>query len=365
MRAQISTRDYEQLSAYIDGQLAPGERRKLEERINARPDLKVALEEINQTRALIRMVPRRRAPRNFTLTPSMVEDIQKQRARRPMFGLFPALSFASALATLVLVATLIFDLSPGRSPAGTESNQPVIVAMQEPAEKTVMGETEAPAPKSAAPAMEAAPGMEVESASPEILQTEQVERVVVEDSANSEKSSAPPPVITWNDPTAPQMDTGIMGKGSGGYAPMPGAYGMGGGDGSTMPAYGTVEGGLPSGGLIIPLEAVEAPAEDQVTPKEQVAPVITGGGPVLGLPPTEEAGQIEIMSAFGEPLAYPETETGLVANSAVEPAARQAEDAELPVSESGWPPFRLLQVLLALLAIITGVAAFLVRRNRA
>src|SRR5512142_1758722 len=74
MRAQISNRDYEQLSAYIDGQLSPAERRKLEERLRARTDLQVALDEMNRTRSLLRSAPRRRAPRNFTLTPAMVGE---------------------------------------------------------------------------------------------------------------------------------------------------------------------------------------------------------------------------------------------------------------------------------------------------
>ena len=50
MRAQLSNRDYEQLSAYIDGQLAPAEKRKLEERLRVHADLQAALDELMEGR---------------------------------------------------------------------------------------------------------------------------------------------------------------------------------------------------------------------------------------------------------------------------------------------------------------------------
>src|SRR5512138_196575 len=110
MRAQLSNRDYEQLSAYIDGQLAQSERRRLEERIHNQPELQNALDELTQTRALIRQAPRRHAPRSFTLTPEMIGEanLRRKRSRGWNFNLFPILSFTSALAALALVAVLIF-----------------------------------------------------------------------------------------------------------------------------------------------------------------------------------------------------------------------------------------------------------------
>src|SRR5512139_2036512 len=110
MRAQISNRDYEQISAYIDGQLAPGDQRKLEERLRARPELQEVLNELRQTRALLRMAPRRRAPRNFTLTPAMVGETGPKKKPALFGGLFPTLSFASVIAAFALVATLLFQL---------------------------------------------------------------------------------------------------------------------------------------------------------------------------------------------------------------------------------------------------------------
>src|SRR5512141_1837172 len=114
MRAQLTNHEYEQLSAYIDGQLAPGEQRRLEEHLRARPEMQEALEDLQRMRTLLRSVPRRRAPRNFTLTPAMVGEQGGRRKRGGFsFNLFPALSFASVVATFALVASIVFGLLPG------------------------------------------------------------------------------------------------------------------------------------------------------------------------------------------------------------------------------------------------------------
>lgn len=113
MRAQITSHDYEQLSAYIDGQLTDSDRRRLEERLHAQPDLQQALDELTRTRALLRTAPRRRAPRNFTLTPAMVGSTPTRRFNN-FLNLVPALSFASALAAIALVVSIVFQLLPGR-----------------------------------------------------------------------------------------------------------------------------------------------------------------------------------------------------------------------------------------------------------
>ncbi len=371
MRARIRMRDYEQLSAYIDGQLTPNERRKMEERLRARPDLQVVLEEINRTRTLIRAVPRRRAPRNFTLTPAMVEDLRAGRKPGSIFNLFPALSFASALATLALVATLVLDLVPGLMPSGTPYSQPAAVALEAPIEEQAGEIEEIPVQKQAAPQEEAAPPMGapaagLETSSPETLQTEQVERAVLESPSPASDLLPEPPVITWSDPNAPQGEvTGIVGMGGGDYAPFPNAYGKGGGGDGISPGSVGVEGGLPSGGLILPLEAAESIGPIEIAPEEQSVLAPPGGGPVLGLPSTEEAGQIEIASAFGEPLSSADAGTGLAVEPPMGPVERQVEETGLPGSEAQQPKLRLVQVLLALVAVITGAAAFLVRSNRA
>jgi hypothetical protein len=195
--------------------------------------------------------------------------------------------------------------------------------------------------------------------------------------ASPDESATQLPVITWSDPNAPPMDTGALGKGgAGGYAPFPGPAGMGGGDGGDGFAPGStgVEAGLPGGGLILPLEAassIEGAAVEeesaQEAPQGQAAPAepagnVTGGGPVLGLPPAEEAGQIEIQSAFGEPLIYGDQSPAAPEQEPIVREGSQDGDLAPPV---GQVSIRTIQGLLAGLAVLTGAAAFFARRKRA
>lgn len=104
--AQISPHDWELLSAYLDNALPEKERTRLEERLQSHPELRRSLEELRRTRYLLRHARRRRAPYNFTLTPEMV--------RKPWWRfLVPAFGSASALATLVLIATIVLQMAIG------------------------------------------------------------------------------------------------------------------------------------------------------------------------------------------------------------------------------------------------------------
>jgi hypothetical protein len=103
MKTRISKRDWEALSAYMDEQLTTPERSRLESRLQSDPNLQMALEELQRTRAVLRSLPKLRAPRNYTLTRQMVP----QRRERPRA--YPVLSLASALATLLLVLVLVGD----------------------------------------------------------------------------------------------------------------------------------------------------------------------------------------------------------------------------------------------------------------
>jgi len=110
MADSYSPRELEQLSAYLDGQLSARERARLESRLWQDPALRNALDELDRTRQALRSLPRLRAPRNFTLTPQMVGQ------RRVAPRLYPAFGFVSALAMLLLLGILIFDLL-GNTPA--------------------------------------------------------------------------------------------------------------------------------------------------------------------------------------------------------------------------------------------------------
>ncbi|MGD8404562.1 MAG: hypothetical protein PVJ21_12940 [Anaerolineales bacterium] len=94
-----SFRDVEKLSAYLDGQLKPSEVARLETRLQTDSQLASILQDLRQTRGLLRRLPQRRAPRNFTLTPKMVGQ------KPPLPRTYPIFRFATALATLLLFFT--------------------------------------------------------------------------------------------------------------------------------------------------------------------------------------------------------------------------------------------------------------------
>jgi negative regulator of sigma E activity len=103
MTTRISPNDWEILSAYLDGQVSAKEQEKLKQKLAAEPELQRALEELQRTKMVLRSAPRRRVPHNFTLTPAMIPQ------RKPWFRLVPTLSFASAMAVILLVLTFTFS----------------------------------------------------------------------------------------------------------------------------------------------------------------------------------------------------------------------------------------------------------------
>ena len=94
-----SFRDVEQISAFLDGKLPQDEAARLQMRIVADPELSSVYRQLSQTRTLLRKLPARRAPRNFSLTPKMAG------VKAPTPRNFPLFRFASAFASLLLVLT--------------------------------------------------------------------------------------------------------------------------------------------------------------------------------------------------------------------------------------------------------------------
>jgi hypothetical protein len=93
----MKQRDLELLSSYLDGQLSPSDAARLESRLKTDTQLASVLNDLRATRTLLRKLPARRAPRNFTLTRKMVGQ------NPPLPRAYPLFRFASALATLLFV----------------------------------------------------------------------------------------------------------------------------------------------------------------------------------------------------------------------------------------------------------------------
>lgn len=98
-----SLRDIELLSAYLDGRLSPPDSARLESRISSDPNLRAVMDDLRAARGLLRQLPHRRAPRNFTLTPKMAG------IRPPEPRAYPTLRFATVLATFLFVATFAIN----------------------------------------------------------------------------------------------------------------------------------------------------------------------------------------------------------------------------------------------------------------
>jgi anti-sigma factor RsiW len=140
MTKNITSREWETLSAYLDGYLTQKERQRLEERLLSNMELRNGLEELRRTRQVLRSQPKMRAPRNFTLTPEMVGV---KASRRSVARIFPVMRLASVLASILLVLVVVGDLLtiPVSQPAqmdmarsGVEVTEAEMPAMEEAAE---------------------------------------------------------------------------------------------------------------------------------------------------------------------------------------------------------------------------------------
>ena len=247
---ELTSREWQLLSAFLDDQLTEKEKRQVEELLQTRPDSREALEGLRRSKTILKTLPLRKAPRNFTLS--------AESARKKIIPSFTGvLRYSSALAGLLLIALLAFDfLSLG-----------------------------APFPASRA----------VEDAAPEMLAME----------APAADIGEAPPIIYWG---APPPVLGIYGKGGGDGT----AYGIGGGGGAG-PEYGIGGGGQPGylppeaplpeavapSEIIPPVEEATPEAAEEAVPQVEKVPApeaLSGSGPILGVRPEEEQGVVSAPS---------------------------------------------------------------------
>ena len=81
MKNQMTSRDYELISAYLDNQLGNQERERLEARLKIDPVLQKELNELSQTRSLLHNMPKIRAPRNYYIN---AQSVSKTAESRPL-----------------------------------------------------------------------------------------------------------------------------------------------------------------------------------------------------------------------------------------------------------------------------------------
>lgn len=129
----LTERDYELLSAYIDGALNESEHTALESRLQAEDDLRRELESLRATLALIQGLPTLKAPRNFTLDARQVRRSSTRWLVFPASAAFSAIS-AAAATILIAISALLLSQSTRLIPTagfGAVSNSQAQTGQQE------------------------------------------------------------------------------------------------------------------------------------------------------------------------------------------------------------------------------------------
>ena len=160
MNKPISFHDVETLSAYLDNQLTGSEKARIELRLKNEPALSDALTELSQSRSILRKLPARRAPRNFTLTPKMAG------IKPPVPRAIPIFRMASAFAAVLFLFAFLTNISVPALAAIRAAAPPVAFGMgggggggPSDTENPAASEAAPAAPLAAAPMTTATPGI--------------------------------------------------------------------------------------------------------------------------------------------------------------------------------------------------------------
>jgi hypothetical protein len=305
---QLNDGDLELLSAYIDNQLAAGERGALEERLRLDPRLQAALEELRGTVAVLREIEPLPLPRSFTLDPAAF-------ARRPS-PLFGWLRLGATLASLLLAMTFAVDLVGQGGMVGAPS---------------------APAP----------------AAAPQSNDSASAER-----SGFSQATAAPAAAAATAAPAAaeaPAMPAAPMPAAAPTAAPMAAA--------ASEPTAAPAAAGAPA--------ATAALAADAALPTQTTLPDADAQSSETTITEPEAPESVLVAEATPAPAGYssPDSSTKTVpGDTAVGQAQESAPPAQgapapQPSPQPAIRPLRLFQIGLASLVLLLGLAAIWVRRR--
>ncbi|HVN54422.1 MAG TPA: hypothetical protein VMT46_08835 [Anaerolineaceae bacterium] len=318
MTKQISPKDWQTLSEYLDGQLPERERVQVEARLQTSPELSSGYDELKRTKAILRNLPKRRAPRNFTLSSAMVP--QKRATPRA----FPYLRLASALASFLLVMTFLGDLAVHSLNFGASSATSTGINQSAPA--AVPAATQAPAEENPQPFLKSAPS------SGQGLNPPAATEAANSAAAQTEAPAAPAPL-------APQ---------------------------------GTPEPGTEPGARSM---AIPQPTPDatEIARMTAAPPGMGGGEPASAPPAAPESPTLEAPPALQAQRApgNPSIQSAPAPSEEVQPylAAPAQDQGPVPTEApqpSAFDPSTLLrpaEILFAVIAVVTGLAAFIIQRN--
>ncbi len=196
------------LYAYLDGEMNAQRSEALESDLANNVTLQQRLAELRLTLAFVQGVPLREAPRNYILTPSMVEEPapepEPETRRRPLLLVMRLATTLSALAFVVMVGLQV-NMSLTPQPAAEPQAEVLMLEREQPAESAAAVEEEAPVAVMQAP-QEDAKEAATPTAPAEMAAVEEVEQ------ASSEEPGGAAP--TWDD------GNGGASQGMGGGAPI-------------------------------------------------------------------------------------------------------------------------------------------------
>ena len=193
----MNDHDLELLSSYLDGQLSLSDSARLESRLKSDGRLVSALDDLRAARTLLRQLPKRRAPRNFTLTRKMVG------LKPPLPRTYPVFKFTTAFAAFLffisVFATRTSQLAasapaPASYGIGSGGGADVPATEESLMMESSLAATEAPATE--APALAPLP-TEMASVPSDANPESETARVTEDPSAKNTPVPAPPLIANW------------------------------------------------------------------------------------------------------------------------------------------------------------------------
>lgn len=311
MKNELTSHEWQLLSAYLDHQISEKEKKQAEKLLQTRPECQSMLEELSRMQSLLRSLPQHKVPRNFMLS-------GQKLAQTRVPGIQLLLRYSSVLTALLLTVALALDFLPALQPLTGRQRSEEMVAADMPEMKTSEFAIE---------------GMD-----------------------------EPPKIIYWGG--APAM--GAYGKGGGaegmGGAPMPG-YGVGGGSDGVIEIptdLGAVE--EPMLTELIPEEELQEETED-VPPATELE-TLPVSPEVLPEAPTEKMPEMGVETTI-DALALTESSPIL----GVRPANEQGrieglEGLQRPSRQPAFVPnLRILQIILAIALSLLAIPAWVIKRK--
>jgi hypothetical protein len=134
-RTQLSSGELRLLSAFLDDELSKKDQNRVEKLLRDHPAASSSLEELRYGKSVLKLLPIRKVPRNFTIS---AEEV----SRSQIPALAGVLRYASAVSAVLLVVVLAFDfifpyqlsageLSLARSAAEATFEEKIITSVEE------------------------------------------------------------------------------------------------------------------------------------------------------------------------------------------------------------------------------------------